>query len=68
MPEGLVMREEAAMARVARRSGESQHRKRRSTQAYAAPFKQINLKAAGMDVGVACHGVAVPRIDTMLGR
>ena len=56
------------MARVARRSGESQHRKRRSTQAYAAPFKQINLKAAGMDVGVACHGVAVPQIDTMLGR
>jgi transposase len=54
------MREDAAMARVARRPGESQHRKRRSSQAHAAPLKQINLNAAGIDVGADCHWVAVP--------
>jgi hypothetical protein len=51
MPEGLVMREDVAMVRTARRPGESQHRKRRSSQAHSAPFKQINLNAAGIDVG-----------------
>ena len=54
------MREEAAMARAARRPGERQHRKRRSSQAHAAPFKQINLNAAGIDVGATEHWVAVP--------
>jgi transposase len=54
------MREEAAMARAARRPGERQHRKRRSSQAPAAPLKQINLHAAGIDVGADCHWVAVP--------
>jgi transposase len=60
MPEGLVMREDVAMVRTARRPGESQHRKRRSSQAHAAPFKQINFNAAGIDVGAECHWVAVP--------
>ena len=48
------------MARAARRPGESQHRKRRSSQAHSAPLKQMNLHAAGIDVGAACHWVAVP--------
>jgi transposase len=49
------------MARVARRPGARQHSKRRARQAHAAPFKQMNLNAAGIDVGVECHWVAVPR-------
>src|SRR5215813_13404823 len=60
MPQGLVIREDAAMARAARRPGERQHRKRRSSQARAAPLKQMNLNAAGIDVGADCHWVAVP--------
>src|ERR671927_557899 len=60
MPQRLVMREDAAIARAARRPGERQHRKRRSSQAPAAPLKQINLNAAGIDVGADCHWVAVP--------
>ena len=54
------MREDAAMARAARRPGDRQHRKRRSSQAHAAPFKQMNLNAAGIDVGADAHWVAVP--------
>src|ERR671927_167058 len=60
MPQRLVMREDAAIARAARRPGERQHRKRRSSQAPAASLKQINLNAAGIDVGADCHWVAVP--------
>src|SRR5499427_9334094 len=60
MPQRFVMREEAAMARAARRPGDRQHRKRRSSQAHAAPLKQMNLNAAGIDVGADAHWVAVP--------
>jgi transposase len=55
------MREDIAMARAARRPGDRQHRPRRSRQAHAAPFRQRHLHAAGIDVGAACHPVAVPR-------
>jgi len=60
MPQRLVMREDAAMARAARRPGERQHSKRRSSQAHSAPFKPMHLNAAGIDVGADCHWVAVP--------
>src|SRR5215471_5863053 len=61
MPQRLVMREDAAMARTARRPGDRQHRKPRSSQAHAVPLKQMNLNAAGIDVGAEAHWVAVPR-------
>ena len=48
------------MARAARRQGASQHPKRRSSRARSAPFKQMNLNAAGIDVGADSHWVAVP--------
>jgi len=48
------------MARAARRPGDRQHRKRRFSQAHAAPLKQMNLNAAGIDVGATEHWVAVP--------
>ena len=48
------------MARAARRQGASQHHKRRSRRARSAPFKQMNLNAAGIDVGADAHWVAVP--------
>ena len=54
------MREDVAMTRAARRQGERQQSKRRSSQAHSAPLKQINLNAAGIDVGAECHWVAVP--------
>src|SRR5690242_4040866 len=60
MPQGRVMREDIAMARAARRQGASQHHKRRSRRARSAPFKQMNLNAAGIDVGADAHWVAVP--------
>jgi transposase len=54
------MREEAVMARAARRLHAKQQSKRRSSQAHAAPLKQMNLNAAGIDVEAECHWVAVP--------
>ena len=48
------------MARAARRQGESQHHKRRSSQAHSAPLAQMNLNAAGIEVGATEHWVAVP--------
>ena len=48
------------MARAARRPGARQHSKRRSSQAHAAPLKQMHLNAAGIDVRAECHWVAVP--------
>jgi transposase len=48
------------MARAARRPGDRQPRKRRSSQAHAAPLKQMNLHAAGIDVGATEHWGAVP--------
>ena len=49
------------MTRAARRQGESQQRKRRSSRTRSAPLEQINLNAAGIDVGSAAHWVAVPQ-------
>src|SRR2546423_13883127 len=60
MPQRLVRREDAAMARAARRPGDRQPRKRRPSQAHAAPLKQMHLHAAGIDVGATEHWVAVP--------
>jgi transposase len=48
------------MARAARRQGESQHHKRRSSRGRSAPFEQRHLHAAGIDVGATEHWVAVP--------
>jgi transposase len=48
------------MARAARRQGDSQPRKRRSSRASKAQLEQLNLNAAGIDVGAASHWVAVP--------
>ena len=50
------------MTRAARRQGESQQRKHRSSRTRSAPLEQINLNAAGIDVGSDAHWVAVPRI------
>ena len=49
------------MTRAARRQGESQPRKRRSSRTRSAPLEQINRNAAGIDVGSAAHWVAVPQ-------
>src|SRR5262249_30010148 len=48
------------MARAARRPGARQHHKRRSSRARSAPFEQMHLHAAGLDVGAAEHWGAVP--------
>jgi transposase len=49
------------MARAARRSGGSSSRKGRSSRARAAQLEQLNLHAAGIDVGADAHWVAVPK-------
>lgn len=48
------------MARAARRPGARQHHKGRSSRARSAPLEQMNLNAAGIDVGATEHWVAVP--------
>ena len=48
------------MARAARRPGARQHPKRRSSRGRSAPFEQMHLNAAGIDVGADAHWVAVP--------
>src|SRR5215470_18425083 len=48
------------MARAARRPSTRQHHKRRSSRARSAPFEQMHLHAAGIDVGATEHWVAVP--------
>ena len=48
------------MARTAHRQGARQHHKRRSSRARSAPLAQMNLNAAGIDVGASEHWVAVP--------
>jgi transposase len=55
------MREEVTMARAARRQGENQQRKHRSSRTRSAPLEQINFNAAGIDVGSDAHWVAVPQ-------
>jgi transposase len=54
------MREEGEMARAARRPGGGHHSKRRSGRTRAAPLEQMNLNAAGINVGADAHWVAVP--------
>src|SRR6516165_6073791 len=48
------------MARAARRPGARQYPKRRSSRGRSAPFEQMHLNAAGIDVGATEHWVAVP--------
>jgi transposase len=48
------------MARAARRQSGGQQRKRRSGRRRSAPLEQLNLNAAGLDIGVEPHWVAVP--------
>ena len=48
------------MARAARRQDGSQSRKGRSKGARSAQLAQLNLNAAGIDVGADAHWVAVP--------
>jgi transposase len=60
MPEGIVQREGEEMARAARRQGGSQLRKGHSKGVRSAQLEQLNLNAAGIDVGADAHWVAVP--------
>ena len=60
MPEDIVRREDQEMARATRRAGRGQQQKRRSSRARAAQLEQLNLNAAGIDVGATAHWVAVP--------
>lgn len=55
-----MRRGDEEMARAARRQGSSQQRKRRSRRASKAQLEQLNLNAAGIDVGAESHWVAVP--------
>ena len=48
------------MACAARRQGGSQSRKGHSKRARSAQLEQLNLNAAGIDVGADAHWVAVP--------
>src|SRR5215470_11979116 len=48
------------MARAARRPGARQHHTGRASRARSAPLEQMNLNAAGIDVGATEHWVAVP--------
>ena len=48
------------MARAARRQGGSPHNKRYGGRARSAPFEQMHLNAAGIEVGATEHWVAVP--------
>ena len=48
------------MARATRRQDSGQHRQRRSSRARKAQLAQLNLNAAGIDVGAESHWVAVP--------
>jgi transposase len=60
MPEGIVQREGEEMARATRRQGGGQQRQRGSSRVRTAQLEQLNLNAAGIDVGADAHWVAVP--------
>jgi transposase len=60
MPEDIVRREDHEMAHATRRAGRSQPQKRRASRVRAAQLEQLNLNAAGIDVGATEHWVAVP--------
>jgi hypothetical protein len=53
------LREEIEMARTARRPSARHHHTRRSSRGRSAPFEQMHLNAAGIDVGATEHWVAV---------
>src|SRR5499426_2085660 len=61
MPEDIVRREDQEMAQATRRVGRGQQQKRRASRVRAAQLEQLNLNAAGIDVGATEHWVAVPR-------
>ena len=48
------------MARATRRQGGGQQRRRRSSRVRPAQLEQLNLNAAGIDVGATEHWVVVP--------
>src|SRR5262247_3563310 len=60
MPEDIVRREDQEMAHATRRAGRGQQQKRRASRVRAAQLEQLNLNAAGIDVGTTEPGVAVP--------
>jgi transposase len=60
MPEDIVRREDQEMAQATRRAGRGQQQKRRVSRVRAAQLEQLNLNAAGIDVGATEHWVAVP--------
>ena len=60
MPEDIVRREDQEMAHAIRRAGKGQQQKRRALRVRAAQLEQLNLNAAGIDVGATEHWVAVP--------
>jgi transposase len=55
-----VRREDQEMAHTTRRAGRGQQQKRRASRVRAAQLEQLNLNAAGIDVGATEHWVAVP--------
>jgi transposase len=60
MPEDIVRREDQEMAHTTRRAGRGQQQKRRASRVRAAQLEQLNLNAAGIDVGATEHWGAVP--------
>jgi hypothetical protein len=60
MPEDIVLREGEEMARATRRQGGGQQQKRRASRVRAAQLEQLNLNAAGIDVGATEYWVAMP--------
>jgi hypothetical protein len=60
MPEDIVRREDQEMAQAIRRAGRGQQQKRRASRVRAVQLEQLNLNAAGIDVGATEHWVAVP--------
>jgi transposase len=60
MPEDIVRREDQEMAQATRRAGRGQQQKRRVSRVRAAQLEQLNLNAAGIDVGATEHWGAVP--------
>jgi hypothetical protein len=55
-----VRRGDEEMVRAARRQSGSPSRKVRSSRARSAQLEQLNLNAAGINVGADAHWVAVP--------
>jgi hypothetical protein len=60
MPDGVVTKGEPEMARAARRQSRRPSKPRRASRTRSAQLEQLNLNAAGIDVGAESHWVAVP--------